>query len=171
MSTTTKGYSNLFPGYYGYWGTSTSTASSVETSDWKIIQGGVKEISERTFASIVENNALAQQIDMALKKESKSTGIAAIIAIPCIIVGTLVLTDYVGSKPWMHKKTPTHPKWEAIGLGISIPVGIISYAIAMKKPYSGHYTTPDNAAKDAREYNRKLKSKLGLPESYDTRNS
>jgi hypothetical protein len=30
-----------------------------------------------------------------------------------------------------------------------------------------HYYNVDDAAKDAQAYNRKLKQKLGLPESYD----
>ena len=170
MTTTTKGFNDIYPGYYSYWGFSKSVSTSTETTDWKIIRGGVKEISEREFASVVENKELAQKIDLQLSKESKTTTTAALIALPCVIVATLVLTDMVGSKPWMHKDNPEHPKYETVAAVISIPVGTIAYLIAMKKPYSGHYTTVDNAAKDAQAYNRRLKEKLGLPENYDTGN-
>lgn len=170
MTTTTKGYSDIFPGYYSYWGFSNSVSTSVETNDWKIIQGGVKEISEREFASLVENKALTETIDLQIKQENKRTVIASLIALPCVIVATCVLTDMVGSKPWMHKDDPVHPNYETVAAAISIPVGTIAYLIAMKKPYSGHYTTVDNAAKDAQGYNRKLKEKLGLPENYSTGN-
>ena len=129
--------------------------------------GGVKEISERNFASIVENKELSDKIDLQIKKENKTTGIAAAIAIPCVILATCLLTDFVGDKPWMHKDNPVHPKWETPAAAVSITVGTISYLVAMKKPYSGHYTTVENAAKDAQAYNRKLKQKLGLPEDYD----
>ena len=64
MSTTTKSYSNLFPGYYSYWGYSSSVSSSVETTDWKIIQGGVKEISESTFAGLTNNTNLQNAINL-----------------------------------------------------------------------------------------------------------
>jgi len=166
--TSTKGYSTLFPGYYSYWGTSQSVSNTVQTTDWKIVQGGLKEISERSFASIVGNKQLQEQIDLSIKKENKVTTTAALIALPCVILATCILTDMVGTKHWMHKDNPEHPKWEAVGAGITIPIGTIAYLIAMKKPYSGHYTNVESAAKDAQRYNRELKSKLGLPESYDT---
>jgi len=168
MTTTTKGFNDIYPGYYSYWGFSKSVSTSTETTDWKIIRGGVKEISEREFASVVENKELAQKIDLQIKKENKTTMTASLIALPCVIVATCILTDMVGSKPWMHKDNPEHPKYETVAAAISIPVGTIAYLIAMKKPYSGHYTTVDNAAKDAQAYNRRLKEKLGLPENYDT---
>lgn len=170
MTTTTKGYSDIYPGYYSYWGFSNSISTSTETTDWKIIQGGVKEISEREFASLVENKALTEKIDLQIKKDNKRSVVASLIALPCVIVATCVLTDMVGSKPWMHKDNPEHPQYETVAAAISIPVGTIAYLVAMKKPYSGHYTTVDNAAKDAQGYNRKLKEKLGLPENYSTGN-
>ena len=168
MTTTTKGFNDIYPGYYSYWGFSKSVSTSTETTDWKIIRGGVKEISEREFASVVENKELAQKIDLQIKKENNTSMTAALIALPCVIVATCILTDMVGSKPWMHKDNPVHPKYETVAAAISIPVGTIAYLVAMKKPYSGHYTTVDNAAKDAQAYNRRLKEKLGLPENYDT---
>jgi hypothetical protein len=165
--TLTKGYSTLYPGYYSYWGTSQSVSNTVQTTDWKIIQGGLKEISELSFASIVGNKELQDKINLQLKKESKTSVTAALIAIPCIILATCLLTDAVGDKPWMHKTNPEHPKWEAPAAAVSISVGTIAYLIAMKKPYSGHYTTVENAARDAQQYNKGLRTKLGLPENYD----
>jgi hypothetical protein len=41
----------------------------VETTDWKIIQGGVKEISESTFATLTNNKRLQD----AIKKSGKIT--------------------------------------------------------------------------------------------------
>jgi hypothetical protein len=37
------------------------------------------------------------------------------------------------------------------------------------KKYPRHYYNVDEAAQDAQEHNRKLKEKLGLPESYDVK--
>ncbi|HSO77851.1 MAG TPA: PEGA domain-containing protein, partial [Bacteroidales bacterium] len=167
--TTTQGASTLFPGYYSYWGYSNSVSTTVGTTDWKIIQGGVKEISERSYASIVGDQPLMQKIDLSIQKETKTSTIAALIALPCIIVATCVLTDAIGDKPWMHKDNPVHPKWETPAAAVSITVGTIAYLVAMKKPYAGHYTTVENAARGAQEYNKKLKSKLGLPEDYDVK--
>lgn len=168
--TVTKGASTLFPGYYSYWGYSNSVSTTVATTDWKIIKGGVKEISELDFANITKNAELQNMINMRLKKEAKTTGIAALIAVPCILVATALLTDAIGSKPWLHKDNPVHPEWEAYVATGAIAVGTISYMIAMKKPYSGHYTTVEQAAKDAQEYNKLLKESLGLPPNFEPNN-
>lgn len=166
-TTSTKGYSNLYPGYYSYWGTSQSVSNTVQTTDWKIIQGGLKEISELSFANIVGNKELSDNITMRINKENKTSMTAALIALPCIIMATCLLTDAIGDKHWMHKDNPVHPKWEAPVAAVSISVGTIAYLLAMKKPYSGHYITVENAARDAQQYNKGLRTKLGLPENYD----
>lgn len=164
--TFTKGASTLFPGYYSYWGFSNSVSTTVATTDWKIIKGGVKEISEWDFANITKNEKLKNSIDLVRKKEAKTTGIAALIAVPCILITTALLTDFVGTESWLHKGKP-HPDWEVGVATGAILVGTISYAIAMKKPYSGHFTTVEQAAKDAQEYNKALKESLGLPPNFE----
>jgi hypothetical protein len=167
MSTSTKGYSNLFPGYYGYWGTNSSTSTSVETSDWKIIQGGVKEISEYNFSSITGNTDLQKSIQTRLAKEQKLTTVSALIFLGAFIPSAVILADMVAKKPFLHPVGTTAKNWEVGVLAGGIVVCTISYGISMKKPYSGHYTTVEKAAQEAREFNRKLKTKLGLPDSYD----
>jgi hypothetical protein len=164
--TFTKGASTLFPGYYSYWGFSNSVSTTVATTDWKIIKGGVKEISEWDFANITKNEKLKNSIELVRKKEAKTTGIAALIAVPCILVATALLTDFVGTESWLHKGKP-HPDWEVGVATGAIVVGTISYAIVMKKPYSGHFTTVEQAAKDAQEYNKALKESLGLPPNFE----
>lgn len=166
--TSTKGYSTLYPGYYSYWGTSSSVSNTVQTTDWKIIQGGVKEISEYNFATLTGNTALQQSISAQLAKEQKLTSTGAFMFLGAFIPTAIIFADILVKKPFLHKVGTTAPNWEVGVAATGIVVCTIGYAITMKKPYSGHYTTVDNAAKDAQQYNRKLKSKLGLPESYDT---
>ncbi len=167
--TFTKGASTLFPGYYSYWGYSNSVSTTVQTSDWKIIKGGVKEISELDFAHMTKNAELQNRINLQLRKEAKRTTIAAIIAIPCIITAGILLADMAGSKPFLHKDG-TIPDWEAYVAAGSIAIGTVSYLTVMKKPYSGHYTNVEQAAKEAQQYNLKLKESLGLPADFEPNN-
>lgn len=50
-------FSDYYPGYYSIFGTGWTRSSSTtyETNDWKIIQGGVQEISDIQFAYLVND--------------------------------------------------------------------------------------------------------------------
>ncbi len=167
MTTQTQGYSTLFPGYYSYWGVSNSVSTSTETTDWKIIQGGVKEISEYQLANLANNSDIVKAINAQTKKDNKMTNTGAIIFLVSVIPTAVILADFLGSKHFLHKSTPEHPNSEVVIATGGIVGCVFGYAFAMHKPYRGHYYNVDNAAKDAQDYNRKLKTKLGLPDSYD----
>jgi len=149
--------SSYFPGYYSIYGSGWTTSSSkaYETTDWKIIKGGVEEITEREFASITEDKELSDRIDQAWKDWSDVTLLGAYIALPSVILALAGLGAQGDAQAAMI----------AIGIvGTVIGLGIMS-----KPEPSGHFTTPGDAAKKAFEYNQKLKRKLGLPESYEPR--
>lgn len=172
MSTTTRGYSNLFPGYYSYWGYSSSVSSSVETTDWKIIQGGVKEISESVFAGLTDNLNLQNTINLEWKKYSKKIGTSAIVGIISMIPTGLILADILDSKPksWLFPDTKKGSTAEAAVFAISATACIISLTICLKSPEPhGHHISVEDAAKESQKYNRLLKIKLGLPENYDAK--
>ena len=65
----------------------------------------------------------------------------------------------------------TAPDWEIGVATAGIVAGTFGYVFVMgaDKKYPRHYYRVDDAAKDAKEYNRKLKEKLGLPENYDVK--
>ena len=169
--TTTEGASTLFPGYYGYWGYSKSVSSTQQISDFKIVQGGVKELGEIQLANLANNqeiikkfSAEADAADAAFKFGAITFFVSALIAVPLMI-------DMLGEKHFLHKDTPVHPKWEGPVLGTTIVTSAIGYLIFWGSDHGGpdHYYKVDEAAKDAKKHNDKLKKDLGLPESYDVK--
>lgn len=165
MTTTTKGYSDLYPGYYGYWGLSNSVATSVETTDWKIIQGGITLIDERTFASLTANANLETSIAKKWKSYNKTIGISAIIAVPTLILSTWGLAD-TKSFPFFKQNSEEQATFMAINIGLATICTWI--CLKLREPH-GHNISIENAAKDAQKYNFDLKEKLGLPKNYDTK--
>jgi len=86
-----------------------------------------------------------------------------------LLIGGTVFADMLVKKPFLHKVGTTGPGWE-VGVATGcILGGIVGYAMVMgsDKTHPAHYYRVDDAAKDAQEYNKKLKQKLGLPETYD----
>jgi len=177
--TTTKGYSTLFPGYYGYWGSSGSTSSTVETTDWKIIQGGMKEISESTFASLTNNTNLQNAIAKEWKRYNNVVGTTAIIGLVTLIPSVLIFVDMVDDKPTSFLFENNAAKTGMTSKGSDAQVGwfvgcalpcFFSFAICMKYPEpKGHRISVENAANESQRYNKQLKLKLGLPDYFDTK--
>jgi len=166
--TQTKGYSNLFPGYYSYWGVSQSVSNTTQVTDWKIIQGGVSEVSERQFATLVQNDAVLKAMQANDAKALKLGNIGAITFLVGFIPAGLILVDMLVDKPFLHKD-PEHPDYEAYVFTGGVLSAIVGYAIVMGsgKTPPDHYYLVEDAAKEARQFNNNLKQKLGLPESYD----
>jgi hypothetical protein len=168
---TTQGASTLFPGFYGYYGYSSSVTNTSQISDFKIIQGGVREIGDIGLAELAENQDVLNTYARINTSVTKQTGIGAGIFLGSLLIGLPVLIDILVDKPFLHPVGTTAPDWE-IGVATgAIVAGTISYAMVMSadKKYPKHYYRVDEAAKDAQAYNRKLKEKLGLPESYDVK--
>lgn len=168
---TTQGASTLFPGFYGYYGYSSSVTNTSQVSDFKIIQGGVKEIGDIGLAQAVENQDILNTYARINTSVQRQVGIGVSMFLGGLLIGGPILADMLVEKPFLHPAGTTAPNWE-IGVATgAIVVGAIGYAITMNadKKYPKHYYAVDQAAKDAQAFNRKLKETLGLPESYDVK--
>jgi len=168
---TTAGSSTFFPGYYGYYGYSNAVTNTQQVSDFKIIQGGVKEIGDMGLANAVSNTVILNRYAQINTSVAKQTSIGAIVFLGSLLVGIPLIVDMAGEKHFLHKDTPVHPDWETGVLAGAIVTGTISYFLVMSadKKIPRHYYRVDEAATDAKKHNDKLKEKLGLPESYDVK--
>lgn len=168
---TTQGASTLFPGFYGYYGYSSSVTNTSQISDFKIIQGGVKEIGDLGLANLAGNQNVLNQYASISKSVNRQLSIGLGMFLGGLLIGGPVLVDILVDKPFLHPDGTTAPDWEIGVATAGIVSCTIGYAITMgaDKRYPRHYYNVDAAAKDAQEYNRKLKEKLGLPESYDVK--
>jgi hypothetical protein len=145
--------------------------NTTQVSDFKIIQGGVKEIGDLGLAKLAENQAVLNQYARINTSVTRQLNIGGGIFIGSLLIGGPVLVDLLIDKPFLHPAGTTAPNWE-IGVATgALVAGAISYAMVMSadKKYPKHYYRVDEAAKDAMEFNRSLKAKLGLPENYDVK--
>ncbi len=168
---TTQGASTLFPGYYGYYGYSSSVTNTSQVSDFKIIQGGVKEIGDLGLANMVENQNVINRYASINRSVTRQMNVGLGMFLGALLIGGPVLVDILVEKPFLHPDGTTAPDWEIGVATAGIVSGTIGYALVMgaDKKYPKHYYSVDEAAKDAQEHNRKLKQDLGLPESYDVK--
>lgn len=168
---TTQGASTLFPGYYGYYGYSSSVTNTSQVSDFKIIQGGVKEIGDLGLANLVENQNVINRYASINRSVTRQMNVGLGMFLGALLIGGPVLVDMLVEKPFLHPDGTTAPGWEIGVATAGIVSGTIGYALVMgaDKKYPKHYYSVDEAAKDAQEHNRKLKQDLGLPESYDVK--
>jgi hypothetical protein len=168
---TTQGASTLFPGFYGYYGYSSSVTNTSQISDFKIIQGGVKEIGDLGLANLVGNQNVINTYARINKSVTRSMNVGLGMFLGGLLIGGPVLVDILVDKPFLHPDGTTAPDWEIGVATAGIVSCTIGYAIVMgaDKKYPRHYYNVDEAAKDAQEHNRKLKETLGLPESYDVK--
>lgn len=172
--TTSQTKSTYYPGYfsYGYYGSNT-VSSTAEYADFKIIQGGLKEIGDVTLASLVNNRAV---LEAYAKDNVKVRGLQN-VGSPMLIVGVLgsllftadIFLDLIEEKPFLHQGEV--PTWEWVATGSCIVIGSVGYGLidASGNVYPHHYYGIDGAARDAILYNTQLKEGLGLPESYDVK--
>lgn len=164
----TRGTNTLFPGYYGYWGYSNSVTSTTQIADFKIVQGGVKEIGDLALASLTNNKAILDRNARDNVRIKKMVNVGA----PMLLAGTIstliFLADFMLDKPFLHS-SPEHPDWEVYAGTASIVTGVIGYGIlnASEKVIPHHYYNVDEAAREAQKYNNQLKDKYGLPQGYD----
>ncbi len=168
---TTQGTSTLFPGFYGYYGYSSSVTNTTQISDFKIIQGGVKEIGDLGLANLAENQNVINRHATIHRSVTRQMNVGLGMFLGALLIGGPVLVDLFVEKPFLHPVGTTAPDWEIGVATAGIVSGAIGYALVMgaDKKYPRHYYSVDEAAKDAQEHNRKLKENLGLPESYDVK--
>ena len=153
-------YNNYYPGYYSIFGpdwTTTSSSMQYEVTDWKIIQGGVQEISDIQFATLVNDKDALTKNQQAWDKYNNTiiwAGVVGLVGICMAIAG--------------FSAAPASDSSAAVA-AVGIAAGVIGCGIVLSiQEPSGHLTTPSDAAKKAYEYNQKLKKQLGLPENYES---
>jgi hypothetical protein len=166
--TQTQGKSTMFPGFYGYYGYSSSISNTTQVTDFKIIQGGVKEIGDLGLAGLVGNKAILDRNARDNAKALKMGNTGGFMLLGSLLVGGTILADVLVKKPFLHK-AGTSSNLEAGVFAGTCLTGIIGYGIlnGSTKTHPAHYYNVDDAAKDAQSYNKSLKTKLGLPENYD----
>jgi hypothetical protein len=166
---TTTGKSSYYPGFYGYYGYQKSNTVTTNVSDFKIIEGGVKEISDVDLATIAGNQSILDANARVNMQQRKQANVGMAIFLPSFIIGSVVFADMVVKKPFLHKVGTTASTGECAVMAVSLTGFIIGYAVVMgsDKHHPAHYYTPDVANADAQKVNKVLKQKLGLPESYD----
>ena len=166
--TQTQGTSNslYFPGYYIATGTTVNNTVSTSTaiSDWKIIQGGNKEISDLQFANLVGDENVKTAYAKAWKAYENQVNTGAIMFLAGLVPTGIFLADILVDKPFLGMNSDL----EVVLTTISIVDCALGYGITMSaKEPSGHFTTVDTASRQAYEYNQALKKKLGLPETFE----
>jgi len=154
--------SNYFPGYYSIYGSGWTTSSSTayETTDWKIIKGGVQQISDAQFAQLVGDKDTQDRIAQDWEDYNNMTNMGAIIA----LVGVVMVL--AGGFTLFSSDTAA-AETGAIICAVGFIPTIVGLGMLSKNPPSGHYVNPGTAAKQAYDYNQALKKKLGLPETYE----
>lgn len=169
---TTTGKTNYYPGFYGYYGYQRSNTVTSNVSDFKIIQGGVKEISELSLATLAGNQDIITRNAKDNAKEQKMASGGAFGFLGCLLVAGVTFADIMSTnKPFLHKKGTTASNGEVAVCAVGITGCVITYCISMGsskiKPH--HYYDANVAADDAQKVNSTLKTKLGLPQSYDVK--
>lgn len=156
--------SMYFPGYYfatgSEWTTSKSTA--YEITDWKIIKGGVQQISDSEFANLVGDKATLASMNKDWEDYNNLMNWGAGIA----LVGVIMV---LAGGAVAFGENSAAAEGGAVLFAVGCLPAIVGLGMLSKNPPSGHYVNPGTAAKQAFEYNQSLKKKLGLPESYEAK--
>ncbi|MBU0629577.1 MAG: hypothetical protein KKC80_01500 [Candidatus Margulisbacteria bacterium] len=148
--------SMYFPGYYSVFGSGWSNMSSTayETADWKIVQGGVQQISDVEFARLVNDGAALKIYEEKADFYTNKYNIGAVVG----LIGVLSLAG--------GAFTTGDTQIGLLTLGLVGCVFGLGF-MAEEAPPPQHLISAGEAAKQAYDYNRALKIKLGLPEDYE----
>lgn len=165
----TTGRSTMYPGYYGYYGYSNTNTVTSQVADFKIIKGGVKEIGDVSLASLAGNQSVLQRNAADNLKMTKMSNWGGGLFVGGLLIGGTIIADMLVKKPFLHPAGTDPGNFEIGAFVACVLAGTGGYYMIMNadKVVPDHYYNVDGANKDAQTYNRKLKEKLGLPESYD----
>ena len=172
---TSNTYSTYFPGYYYYyWGTgyetTTSKSTQSEITDWRIVQGGVQQISDVQFATMVNDKYALKKNQDAWDTYNNTvlwSGVIGLLGIVVAIAG--IAAGEQATKTGLPAAESGRDSADAVfAVGLVVAVIGCGVCLSYKEP-SGHLTTAGDAAKKAYEYNQGLKKQLGLPENYEPR--
>jgi hypothetical protein len=124
-----------------------SRREAKEISEWYIYKGGVRELSDTEFLSLVGENAL---LDKILKEEGQKAGMRNI---GNVLIGTGLIVMIGAAATSAGSATVS-------GGAIGMTLGFFLNAFNRSPE---HYIKPDFALEKIDEYNVKLKQELGLP--------
>ena len=124
-----------------------------------------------SFARLVDNQQILNRYAADVSSDRKSERLFTSIGLVGLALFVPFLVDVLVKEPFMpgHEAGSDLPGWELgtmIGIGIVTAIGI-GASTSTATAVQDHYYSVDGAAKAAQDYNRELKEKLGLPESYD----
>ncbi len=155
---------NRYPGFFSLMDTdvanSTSTTSTI--TDWKIIQGGVQEISDTEFASLVNDTDTQKRMSQDWDNYNSTTNWGGFIGLTGLI---MVLVG--GYMAFSSKSSSDTANSGAVICAVGVIPTVVGLGMLSKNPPSGHYVTPAQAAKQAHDYNQNIKKTLGLPEDFE----
>jgi hypothetical protein len=142
---TPEGYSY---GYSSMYGTTGGRSSFRPVSDWVIVKGGIRELSDIEFLDIVGDSEKAAEVQKIIDEKNSMT----MWAIGCGVVGVAAV---IGASSF----TPVNSSQFGIGSALILGGIVLAYLYAPQR----HYLTPDYVQESADKYNIKLKKDLGLP--------
>jgi hypothetical protein len=138
---------------YTYTYGTTRTDKSIlfkEVSDWLIIRGGVRQLSDVEFLKITGNHGMAKEVQSEIDERGKWVMIGTIGGLLGIVVA-------VGGSSDGNTSTIT------IGSAISLIGFLISSMNLPKK----HYIAADYALEESDLYNIRIKKELSLPIDFE----
>ncbi len=142
---TPEGYSY---GYSSMYGTTGGRSSFRPVSDWVIVRGGIRELSDIEFLDIVGDREKAAEVQKIIDDKNRM----AMWAIGCGVVG---IAAVIGAS----SLTPVNSSQFGIGSALILGGIVLGYLYAPQR----HYLPPDYVQEGADKYNIKLKKDLGLP--------
>lgn len=133
---------------WGYGSTATtSRAETKEISDWIIVKGGIRELSDAEFLDITGRHEEAAKIHAQEDSRGRFR-----------VAGTLISIAGVGYM--LVASGQNQPSSSITAGGIVTAIGFIFSAFNAPQR---HYLTPDYAQEEIDNYNISLKKKLDLP--------
>ncbi len=156
-------YGDSFPGYYSIFNSSWTKSSSTtyEVSDWKIVQGGLQQISDLQFARMVNDLNTVTYYEQRVKEIEDGYALGGILTLGGIVA---VIAGFASA---VAAPTPAGADPGAITATLGILSTLIGFSMLSATPPEGHFVAPSTAALQAYEFNQALKSQLGLPENYE----
>lgn len=155
-----------YPGFgsalYGISNTST-TSVTTKSTEWFITKGGNKKISDLEFANITNNQRVIDIINKRLQKKKNLASVGAAFLLPGLAAFLVGMYGVVVEPSLIHDQNANIGLF-AGGLVAGV-IGVVILEQASDLP--AHYYEFNYAVEQAKEYNQKLKAKLGLPENYE----
>ncbi len=159
--TNTSSESKYYPGYYSSTGktASNSVSETKAYTNWFITQGA-RQISHSTFAQIIGEQKIIDDVAAQNKIIKRKRVIRNVIGTPILITGL------VGGGFFVAAVVTTNP-WVLPGV-IYLGGGVTGIALLTDKPkYQSVYYGNDEAKEKIAIYNQNLKEELGLPVNYE----